>query len=188
MKKAIIIFSIGLSLIVVGGIKTASEVVQWNKTDTTFEEAGLKSSNITSEVNIENYSSLSLSDNLYYSMYYSELDKKIIVDKNQEKGKLKQSVVYYPSFGECSISNNAYIIDSDGDRIFIDEETYKGDSKVYLDVNVYCYNDFNIVMDILNPKENYQTFKTVMKLKKLPTSVKQVVITINPEDEDKIIK
>jgi len=35
---------------------------------------------------------------------------------------------------------------------------------------------------------NYQTFKTVMKLKKLPTSVKQVVITINPEDEDKIIK
>ena len=188
MKKAIIIFSIGLSLIVVGGIKTASEVTMWNQTDKTFEEVGVKSVNKISEVNIEKYSNLSISEKTYYSNYYPELEQKIIVDKNQEKGKLKQTVVYYPSFGECSISNNAYIIDSDGDRIFIDEETYKGDSKVYLDVNVYCYNDFNIVMDILNPKENYQTFKTVMKLKKLPTSVKQVVITINPEDEDKIIK
>lgn len=187
MKKAIIIFSVGLSLIVIGGIKTASEVVQWNKTDQTFEEAGIKSSNITTEVNIEKYSSLSLSDNLYFNMYYSELDKKIIVDKNQEKGKLKQTIVYYPSFGECSVSNNAYIIDRDGDKVYIDEETYDGNSKVYLNVGTTCYNDFNMFLDILNPSDNYQTFKSVMKIKKLPTILKQVIFTVNPEDEAKII-
>lgn len=188
MKRAIIVFSIGLSLIVVGGLKTASEISLWNKTDKTFEEAGIASESVTSEISIENYANLSISDNFFFNGYYPELAKKIIVDNNQEKGMLKQTIVYYPSFGRCTVENNAYIIDSDGDRIFINEETYEKESKIYLDVSVYCYNDIDMILSILNPKDNYDTFKKVMKLKKLPTNLKQVVITINPQDEDKIIK
>lgn len=188
MKKAIIIFGIALSLIVVGGIKTASEFALWNINSETFEDQGYQTVSIVNEIDISDLGSNSISVNNLFSKYGQELDMKFLVDKNQAAGKLSYSISYYPNFGQCMIVVNEYILDKDSDKILIDRESFTGFEKVFVDLQVYCDINNNIIRDFINYRQSYEIFKTMMKIKRLPSNIKQIVVKVNPQDQSKIIK
>lgn len=206
MKKALIIFAIGLSLIVGGGLITATELSKWNTTDKTFEEAGYKTKSTSVSVDISKMSKESiidygLYDNRWDYNYYGELGSKVILDDNQTEGSLSYELIYYPDFGECEIFTESYTIDDDqysnhghhrydGPRHHNSYQPNLGDDsdKIYLELRSSCYrghmqnNFFSFDYRI------YEQFKEIMKIKKLPVNLQQAIITINPKDEYKLVK
>lgn len=186
MKKAIIVFSLSLSLIIIGGLLTASEFSKWNQTDKTYLDYGYQTKTSSVDVNIKDYKEASISLNSrYYYDNMSELEPKIVIDKDQEEGVLSQNIIYYPQLGHCDTNLDNYIIDDSNDKVYIDNKDLTTE-KVYLEIDAYCRQD-NFNPFRLSSQFSKEDFKVMMQLKRIPANIHQVVITINPNDENKLI-
>ena len=155
--------------------------------------------------------------NNYEFEFYSELGTRVVIDKNQPEGSLDYKLVYYPEFGECQIEIEDFGLEDDNyfknnprnnhhrrprssnhmmnnysnhmnrPGVFYTDEFQK-DEKAHLNLNSNCYmggyNSFRFADNFIN----YDKLKTIMKLKKFPVNIQEVIITINPNDESKLIK
>ncbi|NLC54442.1 MAG: hypothetical protein GX769_00990 [Erysipelothrix sp.] len=206
MKKALIIFGISMALIISGGLITATELLKWNKTDQTFEEIGFETKKVTIDIDITAYGAATISDHILFNQtaynYYSELETKIVIDNNQPEGKLKYELIFYPTFGYCVASPKQYAIKNN--RLYFNAydgyhyignnhhfeivERFPENSQINLDLASYCYQDIMVSRRFIGNLLEYDTFKKIMKAKKLPVNLQQAIITINPNDQNKLIK
>ena len=207
MKKAIIVFSLGLSLILVGSLLTLSEMSKWNTTEATFESVGFKTEKQIKNIDISMYEESSISinnllSNPWFHQYISELPVLIIKDVNQAEGVIKHESVYYPMFGKCDVKPIEYVT-SDNEiylKSYVNLHMYSNHyyfnytdefpqgSKVKIDIHSDCYQNLRINNNFIQQFVNYDSFKKVMEIKKLPVNLQQVIVTINPKDEAKFIK
>lgn len=205
MKKAIIIFSLGLFLIIGGGLITLTELSAWNSNEQTFEDEGYATKSKSINVNIDKYEESSISEHITfedlsgYSLYsgFTELKTKYKVDNNQPKGILKYELIYYPRFGECDLRADEFNVKNN--RIYFDNSHHRphgqrtnkfvaNNSETYLDLSSDCYQGYFNRNFFRNHLVDLQDFRTIMRLKKFPFNIQQVIITINPSDEYKLLK
>lgn len=205
MKKAIIIFSLGLSLIIGGGFITLTELSTWNTNEQTFEDEGYSIKSKSINVNIDKYEESSISEHITfenpsgYSLYsgFTELNTIYKVDENQPVGSLKYEIAYYPRFGECDLRADEFNVENN--RIYFDNSHHRphgqrtnkfiaNKDKIYLDLSSDCYQGYLNRNFFRNHLVDLQDFRTIMRLKKFPYNIQQVIITINPSDEYKLIK
>lgn len=205
MKKAIIIFSVGLSLIIMGSFITISELSKWNKTEETFEKSGYKVKETSTTIDISDYQDNSITTHAKFGRnmdfkFYSELGTRFVIDENQPEGSLEYKLKYYPEFGICEIDYANFSVD---DEDFYEEEyennhyrrheifhkdVYNGEEKIYLDLFSNCFKGSMYNLHFGEMFLNYDTFKDMMRLKKFPVNLQEVIITVNPKDESKLIK
>lgn len=198
MKKALIIISLALTLIITGSLITASELSKWNSSEKTFEEIGYKTKTISETIDISNYekNSIVYHDDLY-SMFVSEKAFDVIVSDKQEPNSLTYEIEYYPDFGECFIDfnddfDNGYYNQyyrQHSNRNFrhnMHRRFDQSNAENVLGLSSRCYTNFTNNKNFNMGMFNYGVFKDVMKHKKFPSNIHQARIIINPKDKTKL--
>lgn len=169
MKKALIIFTISITLVIVGTIMTISEISTWgdNYNETNYAESELYLKKL--ELDINEYEQITFVDNLGFldDLFIIE-ELKYNVDAKQEVNKLTLQLTYYSKLGECDLKFNDF---------------YASD---YLEIYPQCGISQWSTFDVLRFL-NSEDFKSMMKNKQIPLKFKELQININPNDQDKII-
>lgn len=171
MKKALVIFTVSITLIIAGAFMSIAEISAWslNYDDTKFEKSDFYT--IKVDVDISDYDRISIAK---YDRLLNDLlvisDVKYNIEAKQDSNIITLELEYYSKIGECNLHFNSIY-----------------HSASYLEVYPTCGINQTSIIDVLRFL-NSDDFKTMMRNKQIPVKLKSLVISINPLDQAKIIR